>query len=76
MRNHLAVRDVLRIDPELRDQYAAVKKRVAATAADIGDYGRGKNAMVQAILAAAGLSDAERALIDGNQVPSHDEVPR
>ncbi|MFI6740329.1 GrpB family protein [Nonomuraea sp. NPDC050451] len=76
LRNHLAVRDILRADEELRDQYAAVKKRVGATAADIDDYGRGKNAMVQAILAAAGLTDAERASIDSNQVPSHDEVPR
>ena len=28
------------------------------------------------ILAAAGLTEAERASIDANQVPSHDEVPR
>ncbi|MEV0383426.1 GrpB family protein [Nonomuraea sp. NPDC050643] len=76
LRNHLAVRDILRTDSELREQYAAVKKRIGAMAANIDDYGRGKNAMVQAILAAAGLSEAERASIDGNQVPSHDEVPR
>ena len=44
--------------------------------ANIDDYGRAKNAMVQQILAAAGLTDAERASIDANQVPSHDEVPR
>jgi GrpB-like predicted nucleotidyltransferase (UPF0157 family) len=76
LRNHLAVRDVLRTDPDLRDQYAAVKRRGGATAANIDEYGRGKNAMVQQILAAAGLTDAERASIDANQVPSHDEVPR
>jgi GrpB-like predicted nucleotidyltransferase (UPF0157 family) len=75
LRNHLAVRDTLRADASLRDQYAAVKRRVGA-AADIDEYGRGKNAMVQQILAAAGLTDAERASIDANQVPSHDEVPR
>jgi GrpB-like predicted nucleotidyltransferase (UPF0157 family) len=76
LRNHLAVREILRADPELREQYAAVKRRVGADAANIDDYGRGKNAMIQQILAAAGLTDAERAAIDANQVPSHDELPR
>ncbi|MEV0622999.1 GrpB family protein [Nonomuraea sp. NPDC050404] len=76
LRNHLGVRDILRADPELRERYAEVKRRVGATAANREDYGRGKNAMVQAILAAAGLTEAERASIDGNQVPSQDEVPR
>ncbi|WP_020576692.1 GrpB family protein [Actinopolymorpha alba] len=74
--NHLCVRDILRVNAELRDEYAAVKKRVGAEAANIDEYGRGKNAMVQKILAAAGLSAAERASIDDNQVPSHDELPR
>ena len=60
----------------LRDEYAAVKKRVGATAANIDDYGRGKNATVQRILAAAGISDQERAMINANDVPSHEELPR
>lgn len=76
LRNHLAVRDALRADPALREQYAAVKRQVGAMAANIDEYGRGKNAVIQRILAAAGLTDAERASIDANQVPSHDEVPR
>jgi GrpB-like predicted nucleotidyltransferase (UPF0157 family) len=76
LRNHLAVRDALRADPALREQYAAVKRRAGAAAANIDEYGRGKNAMVQRILTAAGLTGAERASIDANQVPSHDEVPR
>jgi GrpB-like predicted nucleotidyltransferase (UPF0157 family) len=76
LRNHLAVRDILRADPDLRKQYAAVKRRVGAVAANIDEYGQGKNAMVQRILAAAGLTAAERASIGANQVPSHDEVPR
>jgi GrpB-like predicted nucleotidyltransferase (UPF0157 family) len=76
LRNHLAVRGILRADSGLRERYSAVKRRVGATAADIDEYGRGKNAMVQQILSAAGLSEAERAAIDANQVPSHDEVPR
>lgn len=69
LRNHLAVRDLLRADPVLRDEYAAVKRRVGAVAADIDQYGAGKNAMVQRLLEAAGLTDAERASIDANQVP-------
>ena len=76
LRNHLAVRDILRARADLREQYAAVKRQVAAMAANIDEYGRGKNAMIQLILAAAGLTDAERASIDANQVPSHDELPR
>jgi GrpB-like predicted nucleotidyltransferase (UPF0157 family) len=76
LRNHLAVRDALRADPALRDQYAAVKRRVGAVAADIDEYGQGKNAIVQRILAAAGLTEAERASIGANQVPSHKDVPR
>jgi len=76
LRNHLAVRDILRADPDLRQQYAAVKKRVGPTAATIDEYDRAKNAIVHKILAAAGLTDAERASINANQVPPHDEVPR
>jgi GrpB-like predicted nucleotidyltransferase (UPF0157 family) len=75
LRNHLAVRDTLRADPDLRDRYAAVKKHVGAMAADIDEYGRGKNAIIQLILTAAGITDAERASIDGNQAPSHTELP-
>jgi hypothetical protein len=32
--------------------------------------------MVQKLLAAAGLTEADRASIAGNRVPSHDELPR
>jgi GrpB-like predicted nucleotidyltransferase (UPF0157 family) len=76
LRNHLAVRDTLRADQALREEYAGVKRLVAGTAADIDAYGQGKSAMVQKILQAAGLSDTDRASIDANQVPSHAEVPR
>ena len=76
LRNHLAVRVTLRADAGLRQEYAAVKRRAGATAANIDDYGHAKNAMVQKILAAAGLTEDERASINANQVPSHDEVPR
>ncbi len=53
-----------------------MKRRAGAAAANLDEYGRGKNAMVQKILAAADLTEAERASIDANRVPSHDEVPR
>jgi GrpB-like predicted nucleotidyltransferase (UPF0157 family) len=76
LRNHLCVRDTLRADAALRDDYARVKKHVAATAATIEEYGQGKNAMVQRILEAGGLSREERASIDSNQVPSHEDVQR
>jgi GrpB-like predicted nucleotidyltransferase (UPF0157 family) len=69
LRNHLAVRDELRRNPELRDEYGAVKKRVAAAAVDIYEYGAGKNEIVQRILEVAGLSEAERISINANQIP-------
>ncbi len=76
LRNHLAVRDALRNDAGLRERYAAVKKVVAEGATDLDAYGRGKNAMVQEILSAAGLTDAERESINSNNVPSSSAVPR
>jgi GrpB-like predicted nucleotidyltransferase (UPF0157 family) len=76
LRNHLAVRDVLRADPALRDEYAAVKRQAGASAANIDEYGRAKADIVQKILAAGGLTDAERASIASNNVPTHDELPR
>src|SRR5215469_13041795 len=76
LRNHLAVRDTLRADAALRDEYAAVKREAGARAANIDEYGQAKTAMVQKILATAGLTAAERASIGANQVPSHDELPR
>jgi len=76
LRNHLAVRDILRLEPGLKEEYADVKRRVGAVATNIEEYGQGKNAIVQRILAAAGLTETERASIDSNQVPSHEKFPR
>ncbi len=75
LRNHLAVRDTLRADNKLRDEYAVVKKAVGAAAFDIYEYGSGKNDMVQRILSAAGLTPDELSSIAGNQVPGP-EAPR
>lgn len=69
LRNHLCVRDALRANSVLREEYGNLKRRAGAVAADIYEYGAAKNATVQRILAAAGLSDEELASIDANQVP-------
>jgi GrpB-like predicted nucleotidyltransferase (UPF0157 family) len=65
LRNHLAVRDVLRADQGLRDEYAAMKKQAGARLDNIDDYLAAKNDIVQKILTAGGLTDAERASIAG-----------
>lgn len=70
LRNHLAVRDTLRSNAALREEYERVKKQAALEAADIDDYGGRKNAVVQRILAAAGLNPAELDSINSNQVPT------
>lgn len=76
LRNHLAVRDTLRADDALRDEYADVKRAQGLRARDLAEYGRGKNDIIQRILAAAGLSAQERDAIDRNVVPTPHEVPR
>lgn len=63
LRNHLAVRSVLRADTALRDEYAAVKRRAAAVASDIDEYLEQKSDVLDRILRAAGLTDADRASI-------------
>jgi GrpB-like predicted nucleotidyltransferase (UPF0157 family) len=63
LRNHLAVRDVLRRDPVLRAEYADVKRRAADAAADIDEYLRRKSGVLDRVLRRAGLSDDDRAAI-------------
>ncbi len=63
LRNHLAVRDVLRADPVLRDEYARVKRHAAEVAADINEYISLKSEVLGRVLERAGLSEAERAAI-------------
>ena len=65
LRNHLAIRDTLRANAGLRDEYAAVKRRLAVSTAE---YNPGKNAIILRILAAAGLSEADRSTIEANQL--------
>ena len=57
LRNHLLVRDVLRADPELRAEYAAVKCGLAQRElVDMDAYVAGKNAVLHKVLLAGGLS--------------------
>ncbi|WP_420368578.1 GrpB family protein [Curtobacterium sp. L1-20] len=63
LRNHLVVRDVLRSDDALRDEYAAVKRRAARTAPDIDAYVAYKSDVLDRVLRAGGLTEVERAAI-------------
>ena len=63
LRNHLAVRDVLRADPILRNEYGALKRHLAATVDDMDSYVDGKSNHVQRILEAAELDEADRERI-------------
>lgn len=69
LRNHLAVRDVLRRNAALRDEYARVKLEVGAWARDIVEYGQGKTPTVRKVLAATDLTEEDIASINGNKVP-------
>jgi GrpB-like predicted nucleotidyltransferase (UPF0157 family) len=64
VRNHLAVRDVLRERDDLRDQYGAVKLALAEDPEmDIDAYLAGKSAVLQKVLAESDLTDEERTQI-------------
>jgi GrpB-like predicted nucleotidyltransferase (UPF0157 family) len=65
VRNHLAVRDVLRRRADLREAYGSVKRALAADPGmDIDTYIAGKSAVLQEVLEASGeLSDEELAAI-------------
>jgi GrpB-like predicted nucleotidyltransferase (UPF0157 family) len=73
VRNHLAVRDVLRRHPDLRDEYAAVKQDLGADPdMDIDTYIDRKSAVLQRILAESDLVSAEerRQIEELNASPS------
>ncbi|WP_353113714.1 GrpB family protein [Microbacterium sp.] len=61
VRNHLAVRDALRRDTSLRDRYGAIKTALAADPGmDIDSYLAGKSDVLQEVLAASDLTEAEK----------------
>ena len=65
LRNHLAVRDLLRRNHALRDEYARHKLELAARDYDdIEDYVVDKSPVLQRILEAAGIDPDERRAID------------
>ena len=69
LRNHLGLREVLRGDPELRDEYSSVKRRLAAATDDIDVYVDGKSEVVRRVLVRAGLVVAELDEIEtGNRL--------
>lgn len=59
VRNHLGLREVLRNDAALRDEYGAVKQRLADETDDIDVYLDGKTDVVRRVLAKAGLTSVE-----------------
>ncbi len=65
LRNHLALRDLLRRDARLRDEYGRLKLELAGRDyEDTDQYVVDKSPMIQRILTAAGLDAKERAAID------------
>jgi GrpB-like predicted nucleotidyltransferase (UPF0157 family) len=61
VRNHLAVRDILRRRDDLRDEYADVKMRLASDPTmDIDTYIARKSQVLQTVLAEAGFTEQER----------------
>lgn len=60
VRNHLAVRDILRARPDLRDEYGAVKMALVTDSdMDIDTYVALKSAVLQKVLAESELNEAE-----------------
>ena len=73
LRNHIAVRDVLRGDPDLRAEYGNAKFALGdRELEDMNEYVAGKNAVLAKILMRAGLSDDERSEIAGMNPPTLD----
>jgi len=63
LRNHIAVRDALRSDETLRDEYGALKLRLAESARDIDQYVEQKSPILQRILAQTGMTPEELSKI-------------
>ncbi len=71
VRNHLAVREVLRRRDDLRDEYAAVKLALATDPEmDIDTYLARKSAVLQKVLAESDLTEDERRTIWALNDPS------
>lgn len=75
LRNRLAVRDTLRTNTALRDEYGKLKLELGRVVADIEEFGARKNSTIQKIREAAGLSGEDRASIGSNVVPPRRDRP-
>ncbi len=64
LRNHLAVRDTLRSDETLRDEYGALKLRLAESAHDMNQYVEQKSPILQRILAQTGMTPEDLLKIE------------
>ncbi|GAA5085355.1 GrpB family protein [Microbacterium yannicii] len=78
LRNHLAMRAILRERQDLRDRYGAVKTELARDPAmDIERYIALKSPVLQEVLALSDLTDAEmRAILTLNTSADHTSRPR
>ena len=73
LRNHLAVRDVVGGDPDLRAKYGNAKLALGDRELEnMNEYVAGKNAVLAKILKRAGSSDAERSEIACMNPPTLD----
>jgi GrpB-like predicted nucleotidyltransferase (UPF0157 family) len=63
LRNHLAVRNVLRTDGALRDEYARLKQRLAQETDDMDVYVEGKSDLLAKMLRRGGLTEHEIELV-------------
>lgn len=64
LRNHLGIRDLLRSDPLLRNEYTELKKQLALTVADMATYVEAKSAFISRMLEKVGFTEIERATIE------------
>ena len=65
LRNHIAIRDLLRRDPVLRDEYSAVKLGLAQRDfKDVDEYAEAKTDILQKLLITAGFTNEERGEIE------------
>ena len=69
LRNHLAVREALRTDPELRQRYAQLKFDLARDVTDIDQYVFGKTDLIVSLLTRAGFTESELVTIRAANQP-------
>ena len=75
LRNHIAVRDLLKADAGLRDEYAAVKFELAdRDVADVDEYCDGKNKVLGKILKRAGILREELDSVEQMNTGHHTNV--